>query len=170
MTVHSLLVIGGARSGKSRYALMRAEATGLKPVFVATAQAFDEEMGDRIARHKGDRGEEWETVESPIDLAVTIRSRSARHAVLLVDCLTLWATNLILGCHDIEIATAGLLTAIAEANGPVILVTNEVGLGIVPDNLLARRFRDEAGLINQRTAAVVEEVQLVTAGLPLRLK
>ncbi len=170
MTASHLLVLGGARSGKSRYAQARAEATGLRRLFVATAQAFDEEMHDRIARHRADRDIAWETVEAPLDLAGTIAAHSAPDTVLLIDCLTLWATNLILGDHDCAAATAALTDALRTAPGPVILVANEVGFGIVPDNALARRFRDEAGLINQRVAAAVGEVQLVVAGLPLKVK
>ncbi|MES2494686.1 MAG: bifunctional adenosylcobinamide kinase/adenosylcobinamide-phosphate guanylyltransferase [Pseudomonadota bacterium] len=170
MSGHSLLVLGGARSGKSRYAQGRAEASGLKRLFVATAQAFDDEMRDRIARHRDERTDAWETVEAPLDLAGTIAARSARDTILLIDCLTLWTTNLILGERDCGDATAGLVDAIGAAAGPLIFVANEVGFGIVPDNALARRFRDEAGIINQRVAAAVDEVQLVAAGLPLRLK
>jgi adenosylcobinamide kinase/adenosylcobinamide-phosphate guanylyltransferase len=170
VTPHSLLIIGGARSGKSRYAQARAEATGLRRIFVATAEAFDDEMRERIARHRADRDDKWETVEAPLDLARTITTQSAPDAVIVVDCLTLWATNLILGEHDIERATSELIGAIRSATGQLLLVANEVGFGIVPDNRLARRFRDEAGIINQRVAAVVDEVQLVAAGLPLRLK
>lgn len=166
----SLFVLGGARSGKSRYAQHRAEALDLKRLYVATAQAFDDEMRARIARHRTDRDEHWETVEARIDLAGTIANRSAPDTVMLIDCLTLWTTNLILADHDIRAATVALTNAIARASGPVILVANEVGLGIVPDNALARRFRDEAGLINQQVAASAAEVQFITAGLPLRLK
>jgi adenosylcobinamide kinase/adenosylcobinamide-phosphate guanylyltransferase len=166
----SLLVLGGARSGKSRYAQTRAEALGLKPVFVATAQAFDDEMRARIARHRADRGGAWETVEAPIDIAGAVSAWSKPDSVLLVDCLTLWTSNLILGDFACAAACSELEGALARAPGPVILVANETGLGIVPDNPLARRFRDEAGLINQRVAAVVKEVQLIVAGLPLRLK
>lgn len=166
----SLLVLGGARSGKSRYAQARAEATGLDRVFVATAQAFDDEMHSRIARHQADRDVRWTTIEAPLALAETISVESATDRVLLIDCLTLWTTNLLLGDHDLPEATNALTRAIGTAAGPVILVANEVGYGIVPDNTLARRFRDEAGIINQRVAAAVNEVQLVAAGLPLQLK
>lgn len=165
-----LLVLGGARSGKSRYAQARAEALGLRRIFVATAQAFDNEMEDRIALHRADRGTDWETIEAPLDLAGTIDACSMSDRVLLVDCLTLWTTNLILGEHNVDAATTTLAASLGAAKGPVILVANEVGYGIVPDNALARRFRDEAGIINQRIAATVDEVQLVAAGLPLRLK
>ena len=166
----TLLVLGGARSGKSRYAQARAEASGSELVFVATAQALDAEMAERIARHRADRGPRWSTLEAPIDLATAIRSESCPERVLLVDCLTLWTSNLMLGGHDIPTATADLLAAIADAPGPIILVANEVGLGIVPDNALARRFRDAAGRINQQVAASAGEVMFIAAGLPLKLK
>lgn len=165
-----LLVLGGARSGKSRHAQRQAEETGLIPIFVATAQAFDAEMADRIARHRTDRGPEWETVEAPFELAEVIARRAAPDKVLLVDCLTLWASNLLVAEHDADAATAALVEALCKAAGPVILVSNEVGLGIVPDNALARRFRDLAGTINQRVAEAADEVRFIAAGLPLRLK
>ena len=166
----SLLVLGGARSGKSRYAQARAEALGGDFVYVATAQALDAEMGERIERHRADRGPAWTTVEAPLDLAAAIRSGDHPDRVLLVDCLTLWTSNLLLADRDIDAATGDLATALAEAACPVILVANEVGLGFVPDKALARRFRDEAGRVNQRIAAAVDEVMFVAAGLPLRLK
>jgi adenosylcobinamide kinase/adenosylcobinamide-phosphate guanylyltransferase len=166
----SLLVLGGARSGKSRYAQARAEALGGEPVYVATAQALDAEMGERIERHRADRGPAWATVEAPVELAAAIRAGDHAERVLLIDCLTLWTTNLLLADRDIAAATGDLVAAIGEANCPVILVANEVGLGIVPDNALARRFRDEAGRVNQRIAAAVDEVMFIAAGLPLRLK
>jgi adenosylcobinamide kinase/adenosylcobinamide-phosphate guanylyltransferase len=165
-----LLVLGGARSGKSRYAQVRAEGLGIRPIYVATAQAFDDEMRDRIARHRNDRAGQWETVDTPLDVSGVIARRSSPDTVLLIDCLTLWATNLILGEYDVAAATTELTSSLAEARGAIILVANEVGLGIVPDNALARRFRDEAGIINQRVAAAVAEVQFIAAGLPLRLK
>jgi len=166
----SLFVIGGARSGKSRYAQERAEATGLSPVFIATAQAFDGEMRERIARHQADRGREWETVEAPFDLTQAIMERAGPDSVLLVDCLTLWVTNLMLGERDIASATQCLIGELQNARGPIIIVSNEVGLGIVPDNALARRFRDAAGTVNQQIAAIADEVRFMAAGLPLTLK
>lgn len=164
------LVLGGARSGKSRFAQARADACGLAPVFVATAQAYDAEMTDRIAHHQADRGPQWRTVEAPLALPEAILEHSATDTVLLVDCLTLWVSNLLLTDADIRAATSALIDALAAARGPAILVSNEVGWGIVPDNALARRFRDEAGIVNQRIAAAVDEVQLVVAGLPWALK
>jgi adenosylcobinamide kinase/adenosylcobinamide-phosphate guanylyltransferase len=166
----SLFVLGGARSGKSRYAQARAEALRLKPVYLATAEASDDEMRDRIARHRTDRGPSWQTIDAPVDLPGAIAAWSAADRVLLVDCLTLWTSNLILGDRACATACDALMHAIARSVGPLILVANEVGLGIVPDNALARRFRDEAGFINQRVAAAVDEVQFLAAGLPLRLK
>lgn len=168
--MNSLLVIGGARSGKSRYAQRRAEMLGLGQVYIATAQAFDAEMTDRIARHQEDRDGKWRTVEAPLALAEAIAAHSTADTVLLIDCLTLWTTNLILGDHDIGAMTSALEEALRSAAGPTIWVTNEVGYGIVPDNALARRFRDEAGTLNQRVASMVDEVQLVVAGIPVRIK
>lgn len=166
----ALFVLGGARSGKSRYAQHRAEAAEGSPVFVATAEAFDDEMRARIAQHRADRDARWHTVEVPRDLPVMIDTLNARDAVLLVDCLTIWTSNLLLADADIPAGTAQLCAAIDRFEGLLILVANEVGQGIVPDNALARRFRDAAGLVNQAVAASANEVVLVTAGLPLTLK
>jgi adenosylcobinamide kinase/adenosylcobinamide-phosphate guanylyltransferase len=170
MTAHRLFVIGGARSGKSRHAQARAEALAGRHVYVATAQAFDEEMHDRIARHRADRDARWTTVDAPHALPEAIAEHSAPDCVLLVDCLTLWTSNLLLADADLLQATQALCGAIEAFEGNIILVSNEVGWGIVPDNALARRFRDEAGRINQAVAAACDEVVLVAAGLPLRLK
>ncbi len=166
----SLLVLGGARSGKSRHAQAMAEALEGDLVFIATAQAFDDEMTAKIARHRADRGARWRTVEAPLDLAGTILAEGKVGAVLLVDCLTLWASNLLLSEEDAQPRIAALLSAISASPARIILVSNEVGLGIVPDNALARRFRDLAGEVNQRVAAAVETVDLAVAGLTLRLK
>jgi len=163
----SLLVLGGARSGKSRHAQAVAEARGDAPVFIATAQAFDDEMRERISRHQANRDTRWRTVEAPLDLAEAIAETTG---VVLVDCLTLWASNLLLAETDWEAATGRLIDAIGARRGTLILVANEVGLGIVPDNALARRFRDMAGTINQRVAAAVDRVHFLAAGLPLALK
>jgi adenosylcobinamide kinase / adenosylcobinamide-phosphate guanylyltransferase len=166
----SLFVLGGARSGKSRYAQQRAEALNGPHIFIATAEAWDDEMRDRIARHRADRGEGWRTIDAPRELSAAIDAQRGSGAVLLVDCLTLWATNLLLAEADMEAATRDLCAAIAAYDAPIILVANEVGFGIVPDNALARRFRDVAGRINQAVAATVDEAVLVVAGLPLTLK
>jgi adenosylcobinamide kinase / adenosylcobinamide-phosphate guanylyltransferase len=165
-----LFVLGGARSGKSRYAQQRAEALAGRHVFIATAEAWDDEMRERIARHRADRDARWETVDAPHDLAAALDAQSGTGAVVLVDCLTLWATNALLAEADMEGATETLRAAVARFDGDLILVANEVGFGIVPDNVLARRFRDVAGRINQVIAATVDEAVLIVAGLPLRLK
>lgn len=162
------LVLGGARSGKSRHAQALAEACAGPRVFIATAQAFDTEMEERIAHHRADRGPDWRTVEAPLALADAIAD--AGEGVMLVDCLTLWSSNLLLSRGNIEKSTGDLIAALVGARGRIILVSNEVGWGIVPDNALARRFRDVAGRINQRVAATVDRVDLVVAGLPMRLK
>lgn len=166
----SLLVLGGARSGKSRHAQAVAEASGGELVFIATAQAFDREMTDRIARHRADRDARWRTLEAPLALAEAIAAADRPGATVLVDCLTLWASNLLLADADTDAAAAALVATLERTSAPIILVSNEVGFGIVPDNALARRFRDVAGLLNQRVAAAVAQVDFVIAGLPQRLK
>jgi adenosylcobinamide kinase / adenosylcobinamide-phosphate guanylyltransferase len=170
VTLTTLLVLGGARSGKSRYAETRIRAVAGEPVYIATAQAFDDEMAERIARHRQDRGSDWRTVEAPFDLSEAIAAEGSRGAAVLVDCLTLWTSNLILADLDVDDATERLVTALRGHSGPIALVSNEVGLGLVPDNPLGRRFRDAAGRMNQAVAAAVDEVQFVAAGLPLTLK
>lgn len=170
MTGRVILVLGGARSGKSRHALARAEALPGPHVFVATAQAHDAEMRERIDRHRAERDARWTTVEAPLDLVEALDAWRGRGAMLLVDCLTLWTSNLMLADRDVGAATQALCEALAGHDGTVILVANEVGLGIVPENALVRRFRDEAGRMNQAVAAIADEVLFVAAGLPLRLK
>lgn len=166
----SLLVLGGARSGKTRFAQACAEAMPSDLVYIATAQALDPEMAQRIARHQDDRGPRWHTVEAPLDLPDAIAAESRADRVLLVDCLTLWASNLLFADRDATAALGALAQSVADAAGPVIFVSNEVGLGIVPDNALARRFRDMAGDINQGVARFADRVVFIAAGLPLTLK
>jgi len=163
------LVLGGARSGKSSYAEALVRDAGRGCVYIATAQAFDDEMRDRIARHRADRPADWTTIEAPLDLVQAIGALPANRPVL-VDCLTLWLSNTMLAERDVEAACDALLQALARAAPPVVCVSNEVGLGIVPDNALARRFRDAQGTLNQRIAAQADRVVLLTAGLPLVLK
>lgn len=167
---HTLLVLGGARSGKSRYAQTRIEQCGGRFAYVATAQAFDREMEDRIAHHRDDRDARWTTIEEPIKLAAAITHAATVADAVLVDCLTLWLSNLILAEMDLEHPVKALCTAIQKCARPIALVSNEVGLSIVPDNPLARRFRDEAGRLNQAIATQAKEVQFIAAGLPLQLK
>ena len=167
------LVLGGARSGKSAFAQAAAEAraaqNGGRLVMVATAQAFDSEMAERIARHRDDRGPAWTTVEAPLDLAGALDGLGAND-VVVVDCLTLWLSNLMLDDRDVAAAVAQLVDGVGRFEGALWLVSNEVGFGIVPDNALARRFRDEAGRLHQALAQAADAVTLVMAGLPLRLK
>lgn len=165
-----LFVLGGARSGKSRYAQSRIEALPGRLAFIATAQPFDGEMEERIARHRADRGSRWETIEAPVDLPAAISRAGALADAVLVDCLTLWLSNLMLGRHDVTGMTGALLETLARCPIPIALVSNEVGMGIVPENALARRFRDEAGRLNQQIAAIAGEAVLVAAGIPLVLK
>lgn len=167
----TILVLGGARSGKSRHAQALAEAARVSGdrVYVATAQALDGEMADRIARHRADRDARWRTVEAPLALPDAIRAGGG-DAVLLVDCLTLWLTNVMLADRDVGAAGDALIAAIAATPARVILVSNEVGQGIVPDNPLARRFRDAAGFLHQRVAAACDAMDVVVAGVPLRWK
>jgi len=164
-------VLGGARSGKSAYAQRGAEAVGgsRSPLMIATAQAFDDEMRERIARHQGERGDAWRTIEAPLELPDALDQLGPQD-VAVADCLTLWLTNLILGDHDVAKARDALLRSVRHTPARLWLVSNEVGLGIVPDNALSRRFRDEAGRLHQALAAQADEVVLIVAGLPLRVK
>ena len=161
-------MLGGARSGKSSHAERLTTATPAPWIYIATAQALDDEMQDRIAEHRLRRGDGWQTVEAPIDLAGALRAD--RGKPVLVDCLTLWLTNLMLGDHDIASATDALECALADRTAPTILVANEVGLGIVPETKLGRLFRDEAGRLNQRIAARAGHVVMMVAGLPMIVK
>ena len=164
------MVLGGARSGKSSFAQRLAEDIHGDLIYVATAQAFDMEMADRIARHQSDRCSRWQTVDCPLDIADAIAGNQGDGRTILVDCLTLWLSNLMLGDHDIAGAVSRLTAALKNSASTVILVSNEVGQGIVPDNALARRFRDEAGWLNQAIARAADDVWFVTAGLAQRLK
>jgi adenosylcobinamide kinase/adenosylcobinamide-phosphate guanylyltransferase len=164
------LVLGGAKSGKSRFALDRASALTGGKAYIATARALDSEMAERIARHKAERSSEWTSFEEPLDIASLIRKIDKEHAVLLIDCLTLWVTNLMLGGRDTKAEGDTLLHALCSCRAEVFIVSNEVGLGIVPDNALARQFRDEAGRLNQKVASIADEVYFMAAGLPLKMK
>lgn len=163
------LVLGGARSGKSTFAESLARCHSQR-VYLATAERVDDEMVRRIEAHRRQRGADWRTVEAPLDLAAAIRRESAPKVCLLVDCLTVWLGNLMHYGWEIDAAQGALLDALAEVSGPVVLVANEVGLGIVPDNAAARAFRDHAGWLNQAVARLADRVYFVAAGLPLLLK
>jgi len=162
------LVLGGARSGKSRYA--ESLVTALPPpwLYVATAEAGDSEMVARVAAHQARRGPSWTTIETPRNVAETLGTHA--DTPTLVDCLTLWLSNVVLADADVDAEIEQLDEALARAAAPIVLVANEVGFGIVPDSALGRRFRDLQGLLNQRIAARADRVVLVVAGLPLTLK
>jgi adenosylcobinamide kinase/adenosylcobinamide-phosphate guanylyltransferase len=164
-----ILITGGARSGKSARAEGRAKAFAGKPVYIATAEALDAEMRERIANHRARRGGEWIERESPLDLVAALEATDGGGA-RLVDCLTLWLSNLMHAERDWSKEAARLAETLRAQKSSVVLVTNEVGLGIVPDNPLARRFRDAAGTMNQMIAQAADEVEFVVAGLPVRVK
>ncbi len=163
----SLLVLGGARSGKSRYAESLAKE---RKIYIATAEAFDDEMRARIGEHKRRRGDDWENVEEQLDLVDVLSQHDAARSFILVDCLTLWLSNLMHAQRDIRNDIGRLTDFLRSCQAHVVLVSNEVGQGIVPDNALARAFRDEQGWCNQRVAEAADEVVMMVAGLPLWLK
>lgn len=166
----AVLILGGAASGKSRYAEAVARSLAKPRIYVATAQAFDTEMAEKISLHREQRAQDgWRTVEAPIDLAGAL-GRAEPGATILIDCLTMWLSNVLLAERDVEAECDALLDAIASRGGPLITVSNEVGQGIVPDNALARRFRNAQGALNRRLAAQSDRVVAVMAGLPLALK
>jgi adenosylcobinamide kinase/adenosylcobinamide-phosphate guanylyltransferase len=169
-TGHVTLVLGGARSGKSGFSERLAIDSGLERHYIATGRAYDDEMRERIARHRSDRGDGWTTHEVPLDLVSHLEKIDAPGRVVLVDCLTLWVTNLMMEERDIDAAGAALVRQFDNLSGKLILVSNEVGLGIVPDNRMAREFRDHAGRLHQRIAAVADEVFFIAVGLPLKMK
>lgn len=170
------LILGGARSGKSHHAEtliaghLEARTSIVRPTYIATAEAGDGEMVTRIAQHRARRGDRWHTEETLLALADTIVTATDDGQPALVDCLSLWLSNVMHAELDIDAETATLLDAFEHAKGPVVCVSNEVGLGIVPDNALARAFRDAAGRLNQQVAAQADRVDFVAAGLPITLK
>ncbi len=164
-----ILITGGARSGKSMHAEARAKTFAGKPVYVATAEALDAEMRERIAGHRARRGPDWIEHETPLELVAALNATDGGGA-RLVDCLTLWLSNLVLAERDWSKETERLTESLRAQKSPVVLVSNEVGLGIVPDNALARQFRDAAGTMNQTIARAADEVEFVVAGLPMRVK
>lgn len=163
------LILGGARSGKSAYALREAEAAGGPLVMIATAEALDGEMSARIARHQAERGPTWRTVEAPIYLAPAIAALGSGDCAV-VDCLTLWVSNLLMRGVTVSEKTDDLIAALKACPARLWLISNETGLGIVPENALARRFRDETGRLHQRLAVEADRVVMIVAGLPLNLK
>jgi adenosylcobinamide kinase/adenosylcobinamide-phosphate guanylyltransferase len=170
MTARHILVVGGQRSGKSRFAEGLVLQSGRRPVYIATAGARDAEMAERIAVHRRRRGPDWSTVEEPFDLAGAIDRAAGEGTAVLVDCLTLWLSNLIEAGRDVDRETEGLLAALERAKAAVVLVSNEVGSGVIPENALARRYADALGTLNQRVATSVGRVVLMAAGQPILLK
>ena len=163
------LILGGAASGKSAYAESLVFQEDRSRVYVATSQAWDDEMRQKIADHKAQRGPNWRTIEEPVDMTAALATVSADE-IVLIDCATLWLTNVMLGDHDLEPETRAFLAAIEACPAPVIIVSNETGLGIVPDNKLARDFRNAQGRLNQRLAQISDAVVFVAAGLPMVMK
>lgn len=163
------LVVGGARSGKSAFAERLVARSGRARRYIATAEAWDDEMRDRISRHQRDRDGLWTTVEAPLDLSSALAKALPDEAVL-IDCATLWLTNHLLADHDLAAEATALVASLGCCPAPVVIVSNETGWGIVPENALARRFRDEQGRLNQRLATEAGLVVTVIAGLPLVLK
>ena len=168
--LHNLtFILGGASSGKSAYAEGLVISTGRPRTYIATAQAFDDEMRQKIAAHVAQRGTGWTTLDAPFDpAAVLVTQRS--DGIVLLDCVTLWLSNVLLSGLDVDAASDALLAALAACSCPVVVVSNEVGMGIVPDNALSRRFRAAQGRINRQLAAQADTVVAVMAGLPLVLK
>ena len=166
-----VLVLGGARSGKTGFAERMTMRIGSKPLYLATAQALDDEMRDRIRLHQRDRHRSFATLEEPIDLVGALKVAALKHDAILVDCLTLWISNLLGIGQDVAAAVDSLVAALPTIEtARIVLVSNEVGLGIVPDNPLARTFRDLAGAAHQRLAEICGEVHFVVAGLPMTFK
>jgi adenosylcobinamide kinase / adenosylcobinamide-phosphate guanylyltransferase len=166
----SIVVLGGARSGKSSFAERLASESALARVYIATATADDDEMRARIAHHRARRHDGWSTVEEPLDLVPVLMREAVAGRAVVVDCLTLWLSNLMHAERDVDAAADRLAAWLPGAGGLVVLVSNEVGLGLVPDTPLGRRFRDAQGRLNQAVAAVADNVVFVAAGLPLWLK
>ena len=164
------LILGGARSGKSRHAERIVLQSGLAPVYVATAEALDDEMAARIAAHRARRGGGWRTVEEPLDLVAVLERECGPDRAVLVDCLTLWLTNLMVRGRPVRVEIERLSAALADLNGALVLVSNEAGLGVVPADPMARAFIDHAGSLHQRIAEQADVVVFMAAGLPLHLK
>lgn len=174
MSIKIVFVTGGARSGKSGFALKAASALPGRRGFIATATELDEEMRERIARHRADRGAAWDTIEEPLQLAKAIEEAAGSFDVLVVDCLTVWLSNVMWSGLDVMKEVETLVSACEKIRDrrciSLYIVSNEVGMGIVPANEMARKFRDLAGILNQKIAAVSDEVYLVTAGIPIQIK
>lgn len=167
-----IFITGGARSGKSDFALKEASGISGKKAYIATAEALDEEMRKRIEEHKKKRGEGWDTYEEPLRIDYVIKETESEYSAIVIDCMTIWLSNLLHGNYDVmnEIESITDALRITDNVSRIYIISNEVGLGIVPDNEMARRFRDMAGILNQKVAKIADEVYLVTAGIPVKIK
>ena len=165
----TILVTGGARSGKSVFAEKRTKKLGSSLIYIATSEVIDSEMKKRVEEHQARRGSEWQTLHAPINLTEALIETDGK-GPCLVDCVTFWLNNLIFHDEDIDAATKELITVLNERSDPVVLVTNEVGSGIIPENALARRFCDEAGRLNQTISQIADEVYVSISGIPLQIK
>lgn len=166
-----VFVIGGARSGKSSFALSEAAKVSGRKAYIATAEALDKEMKDRIEKHRKERSKEWDTLEEPLKIADAIKKTAGSYNGVILDCLTLWLSNIIQAELDVALQIENFISTLsARHSSRVYIVSNEVGMGIVPDNELARKFRDLAGMLNQKVAELSDDVYLVTAGIPLKIK
>lgn len=170
-----IFIIGGARSGKSTYALKEASNIPDDKVYIATAEALDEEMRQKIENHKRQRGVDWVTYEEPLRISEVIKEIEGKYSVIVIDCLTLWLSNLMIAHIDIVQEIENLVEALKDPtsithNSLLLIVSNEVGMGIVPENEMARKFRDVAGFLNQRIAEIANEVYLMVSGIPLKVK
>jgi adenosylcobinamide kinase/adenosylcobinamide-phosphate guanylyltransferase len=168
--LNATFILGGARSGKSRFAENLVTTSGLERHYIATGRAWDDEMQARIDQHRADRGPAWTTHEEPLDLTERLAAIDSEGRAVLVDCLTLWLTNLMMEGRDIASRSAALAAFLPQAKARLVIVSNEVGLGIVPDNRMAREFRDHAGRLHQMIAAHADDVYFIAAGLPLKMK
>ncbi|MEW6108275.1 MAG: bifunctional adenosylcobinamide kinase/adenosylcobinamide-phosphate guanylyltransferase [Nitrospirota bacterium] len=175
-----IFITGGARSGKSSFAMAEASKIDGRKAYIATAEALDEEMKERIERHKKQRGNEWDAYEEPLEIADVIKTIEGKYDVIIIDCLTLWLSNVMHADLNLDEEIESLIGILQYApaqksirtcsNTPLLIVSNEVGMGIVPENEMARRFRDMAGTLNQRIAEIADEVYMVVAGIPVKIK
>ncbi len=170
MSKKIVFITGGVRSGKSSFALKEASKIPGKKVYIATAEALDEEMRERIEDHKRKRGKDWDTHEEPISIADVIKNIEDRYNIIVIDCLTLWLSNLFLNNKNVKKEIESFYCSLSTARCPLFIVSNEVGMGIVPENEMARNFRDMAGILNQKVAEISDEVYVVVAGIPLKIK
>jgi adenosylcobinamide kinase/adenosylcobinamide-phosphate guanylyltransferase len=165
-----IFITGGARSGKSSFAMKEASKILGKKAYIATAEALDKEMEERIEKHKKDRGNNWDTYEEPIKIPGVVNEIKNKYSAVVIDCLTLWLSNLMHSNKNVRDEIEAFCSSLSTVNCSLFTVSNEVGMGIVPDNKMAREFRDWAGFLNQKIAEIADEVYLVTAGIPMRIK